>query len=52
MSKGKTKSAHTFKQPDQGFPYLLTKSTVSGHKYFIEVRISIDLSAFFSVQEN
>ena len=26
--------------------------TVSGHKYFIEVRIPIDFSAFFSVQEN
>ena len=26
--------------------------TVSGHKYFITVRIPIDFSAFFSVQEN
>ena len=26
--------------------------TVSGHKYFITVRISIDFSVFFSVQEN
>ena len=28
------------------------KNTVSGHKYFITVRIPIDFSAFFSVQEN
>ena len=27
-------------------------STGSGHKYFITVRIPIDFSAFFSVQEN
>ena len=30
----------------------LSVSTVSGHKYFIKVRIPIDFSAFFSVQEN
>ena len=26
--------------------------TVSGHKYFIKMRIPIDFNAFFSVQEN